>query len=136
MRRIGIVWPILNVMRTQEFTTTRQGASTMRNPCLGRYNLTRFKRKHILCGLFRAQTEQVNVSMNCVGKLNGSIIPSRKYLKRCLSVCLISVLQCSINFLVPLSVAGYTVPRVLCFQFCQRTVPEVRVRQPMSTLFQ
>ena len=44
-----------------------------------------------------------------------------------LSVCLISVLQCSINFLVPLSVAGYTVSRVLCFQFCKRTVPEVRV---------
>ena len=59
--------------------------------------------------------------------MNGNIISSRKYLKRCLSVCLISVLQCSINFLVPLSVAGCTVSRVLSFQFCKRTVPEVRV---------
>ena len=58
--------------------------------------------------------------MNYVGKLNGNITSSRKYLKRCLSVCLISVLQCSINFLVPLSVAGYTVSRVLCLQFCKR----------------
>ena len=81
-----------------------------------------------------SQTEQENVSMNYVGKLNGNTISSRKYLKRCLSVCLISVLQCSINFLVPLSVAGYTVSGVLCFQFGKRTTPEVRVRQSMSTL--
>ena len=58
--------------------------------------------------------------MNYVGKLNGNITSSGKNLKRCLSVCLISVLQCSINFLVPLSVAGYTVLRVLCFQFCKK----------------
>ena len=59
--------------------------------------------------LLRVQTEEENVSMNHVGKLNGSTISSRKYLKRCLSACLISVLQCSINFLVPLSVAGHIV---------------------------
>ena len=103
-------------------------------PWTWREILTSFK-ESTFCVLFRVQTEQVNVSMNCVARLNGNIISPRKYLKRCLSVCLISVLQCSINFLVPLSVAGYTVSRVLCFQFCQRIVPEVRVRQPMSTLF-
>ena len=74
-------------------------------------------------------TEQENVSMNDVGKLNGNITSSRKNLKRCLSVCLISVLQCSINFLVPLSVAGYTVSRVLCFSVLQ----EDRSRGKSST---
>ena len=93
------------------------------------------QKPHPVVALFRVQTEQENVSMNYIGKLNGNIISSRKYLKRCLSVCLISVLQCPIHFLVPLSVAGYNVSRVLCFQFCKRTVPSVRVRQPMSTLF-
>ena len=101
------------------------------------YILTRFNRKHILCGrsLPCAEAEEENVSMNYVGKLNGNITSSRENLKRCLSVCFISVLQSSINFLVPLSVAGSTVSRVLCFQFCKRTVPRVRVRLPMSTLF-
>ena len=80
-------------------------------------------------------TEQENVSMNYVGKLNGNITSSRKSLKRCISVCLISVQQYSINFLVPLSVAGYTVSRVLYFQFCKRTVPGVRVRLPMVNTF-
>ena len=51
--------------------------------------------------LFRVQTEQENVSVNYVGKLSGNIISSRKYLKRCLSLCLISVLQCSIHFPCP-----------------------------------
>ena len=41
----------------------------------------------------------------------------------------------SIHFLVPLSVAGYTVSKVLCFQSCKRSVPVARVRLPMSTLF-
>ena len=67
--------------------------------------------------------------------MNGNTISSRKYLKRCLSVCIISVLQCSINFVVPLSVAGYTVSSVMCFQLCKRTVPEVRVRLPNVDTF-
>ena len=46
--------------------------------------------------------------------------PRESSLKRGLSVCLISVLQCSINFLVPLYVAGYTVSRVQCFQSCNQ----------------
>ena len=33
--------------------------------------------------------------------MSGNIISSRKYLKRCLSLCLISVLQCSIHFPCP-----------------------------------
>ena len=40
----------------------------------------------------------------------------------------INVQQCPINFLVPLSVAGKIVPRVLCIQFCRRTVPEERAQ--------
>ena len=46
-----------------------------------------------MVAIFRVQAEQENVSMNYVGKLNGNITSSRKNLKRCLSVCLISVLQ-------------------------------------------
>ena len=110
----------------------------MRNPCLGRgvtSGHASTESTSCVVVLFRVLTEQENVSMNDVGKLNGNITSSRKNLKRCLSVCLISVLQCSNNFLVPLSVAGYTVSRVLCFQFCKRTVPGVRVHLPMSTLF-
>ena len=138
MRRIGILWPIFE--RDDYTRIYDHKISSVHNAqsltWTWRYILTRFNRKHILCGrLFRVQTEQENVSMNFVGKFFGNTISSRKYLKRCLSVCFISVLQCSINFLVPLSVAGHTVSRVLCFQFCRRTVPEVRVRQPMSTLF-
>ena len=44
-------------------------------------------------------------------------------------MCLIRVLQCSINFLVPLSVAGYTVSRVLYFSVLQ----EDRSRGKSST---
>ena len=77
----------------------------MRNPCLGRDVTFRHASKESTSCVAALQTEQVNVSMNCVAKLNGNIISSRKYLKRCLSVCLISVLQCSIKFLVPLSVS-------------------------------
>ena len=82
-----------------------------------------------MVALFRVQTEQEYVSMNYVGKLNGNITSSGKNLKRCLSVCLISVLQCSINFLVPLSVAGYTVSKSAVFSVLQ----EDRSRGKSST---
>ena len=78
-------WPILNVMTTQEFTTTIKGLSAMQNRDLGRGVTFR-----------HASTERTS--------------------------CVVA-LPCA----DPLSVAGYTVSRVLCFQFCRRTVPEVRV---------
>ena len=97
-------------------------------PWRWRYILTRFNRKHILCGRSLPCADRARTCLDeLCWKLNGNIISSRKFLKRCHSVCFISVLQCSIYFLVPLSVAGYTVSRVQCFHFCKRTVPEVKV---------
>ena len=49
------------------------------------------------------------------GKTSGNTISKSNHQKCCLSECPIHVRQCSINFLVPLSVAGYIVSRVVCF---------------------
>ena len=84
--------------------------------------------------LFHVQTQQENASMSWVGKSSRNTFPKAGQ-KCCLSECSINVQQCSINFLVPLSVAAHIVTKVLCFQFCRRTVPEERAQQSMSTLF-
>ena len=138
MRRIGIVWP--NFERDD---CTRNYNHEMRSvyaavslPCTWRYILARFNRQHILCdrSLPRADTAKKKASMSWVGKSSGNTFPKAGQ-KCCLSECPINIQQCSINFLVPLSVTAHIVSKVLCFQFCRRTVPEERAQQSMSTLF-
>ena len=107
-------------------------------PWTWRYILTRFNRKHILCGRSLPCADRAK---KCLDELCWKIEWKHHFLEKVSEMLPFRVpyqrtaVFISINFLVPLSVAGHTVPRVLCFQFCKRTVPEVRVRQSMSTLF-
>ena len=105
MRRIGIVWA--NFER-DDYTRIYDHKTRSVYKCgilaldvALHFDTASTESTSCVVALFRVQTEQENVSVNYVGKLCGNIISSRKYLKRCLSVCLISVLQCSIHFPCP-----------------------------------
>ena len=105
-------------------------------PWTWRYILTRFNRKHILCGRSLPCADRAR---KCLDELCWKIEWKHHFLERVSETlpfrvpyqrtAVFNQLPC------PSLRSWYTVSRVLCFQFCKRIVPEVRVRLPMSTLF-
>ena len=99
-------------------------------PSTWRYILTRFNRKHVLCGRSLACADRAR---KCLYELCWKIEWKHHFPEEVSGTLPFRVPHQRTAVFNHLSVAGHTASKVQCFHFCRRTVPEVRVRQPMST---